>query len=236
MERRRTRPRGLTATLATAFIVAACEGGAVVDPRTAAVFEMVSGDGQTGEAGSTVALPLVVRLLDQTGQPIEGQEVEFTALGSTGGTVTPVFALTGANGTAETTLRLGSSTGSYDVTAKYRSFPLIAFSATAVASPPATLVISSGNNQTATAGAPLPLPIRVRVTDAFGNPNAGVSVSFLVTVGANEAGTQYPRIAEDGLQGRTKFVRQARQEIVLEPAGLLRALVQPRVLQRHRCP
>lgn len=183
MQRRRTRPWGLTVTLATASIVAACEGGAVVDPRTAAVFEVVSGDGQTAEAGSTVALPLVVRLLDQTGQPIEGEEVVFAALGSTGATVTPVFAVTGANGTAQTTLRLGSSTGSYDVTARYKSFPLIPFGASAVAAPPATLVISSGNNQTATAGAQLPLPIRVRVTDAFGNPNAGVSVSFLVTVG-----------------------------------------------------
>jgi Bacterial Ig-like domain (group 1) len=58
------------------------------------------------------------------------------------------------------------------------------------AGPPASIVASSGNNQTATAGTALPSPLVVLVTDANSVPVPNASVSFTVTSGAGVLSVQ----------------------------------------------
>ncbi len=179
---RRVRRRSLTFPLIAASILAGCEADKLAVPRIASIVK-VSGDGQTAAAGVTVAQPFVVRLEDQDGAPIQRLEVSFTVSGGAGATVTPAIDSTDVNGLASATLRLGSVAGTYTVQARHRTLDPVVFTATATAAPPAALVISSGNNQTAARNTTLPLSLRVRVTDAFGNPNPGVTVTFAVTAG-----------------------------------------------------
>ncbi len=74
----------------------------------------VSGDNQTGVPGSELPLPLVVRLLDDGGNPIAGGTIAGgrVLFGSIGGsTAAPGQAVTDAGGYAQARLRLGTSTG-----------------------------------------------------------------------------------------------------------------------------
>ena len=47
---------------------------------------------------------------------------------------------------------------------------------------------------------------------------------------------QHAGVAEDRVQRRAQLVRQAGEELVLQPAGFLHRDVEPRVLERHRGP
>lgn len=64
---------------------------------------------------------------------------------------------------------------------------VLAPSFTVVAAAPASITAVAGNAQTATAGSLLPAGLAARVTDAFGNPVAGVTVTWTVTVGGGAA-------------------------------------------------
>jgi hypothetical protein len=57
------------------------------------------------------------------------------------------------------------------------------FTATAQPGPPAQFIASAGQGQSAMVGTAVAIPPAVQVRDAFGNPLAGVSVSFTVAAG-----------------------------------------------------
>ena len=63
-----------------------------------------------------------------------------------------------------------------------------------------------------------------------------VSIAFSLLVRRDDAGPQHARVAEDGVERRPQLVREAGEEIVLDPAGLLHVRVQARVLERDRGP
>jgi hypothetical protein len=67
--------------------------------------EIVGGDHQTGPAGSVLPLPLRVRAV-RNGSPSLGIRLDF---GTDAGTLSPLTATTGDDGTAEATYRLGSA-------------------------------------------------------------------------------------------------------------------------------
>jgi uncharacterized protein (TIGR03437 family) len=77
---------------------------------------IVSGDLQNGAPGAQLGQPLVVVVQDQSGNPIAGQTVTFTA--SPGAQVAPASTLTLANGQASAKLRLPMSEGDALVTAE----------------------------------------------------------------------------------------------------------------------
>lgn len=142
----------------------------------------VSGDPQTGAAGTALAQPLVVRVTDANGNPVAGVTVAFAAAAG-GGTVTPTSAATDAQGRASATLTLGGAAGDQTVTATVAGLPQVVFSVTATAGPAATLTKVAGDNQSARTGTAVPVAPSVRVTDQFGNPVSGVTVTFAVTGG-----------------------------------------------------
>ena len=109
------------------------------ETATATTLESVSGSGQSAQTGSAIANPFVVRVLDQNGDAMAGVSVSFSVTPS--GAVNPSSAMTGSNGQAETRLTLGSTPGTYTVTARVSGITqAVTFTATATApaQPPQT--------------------------------------------------------------------------------------------------
>ena len=64
------------------------DGVGLPDEGVPTEIKAFSGDDQTGPAGGTLALPVVVRVTDRSGRPVANQSVAF-APGSGSGSVTP---------------------------------------------------------------------------------------------------------------------------------------------------
>ncbi|MDX1647403.1 MAG: Ig-like domain-containing protein, partial [Longimicrobiales bacterium] len=86
-----------------------------VDQR-ASFLAVVSGDDQTGIAGTELPEPLVVRAQDRGGSPVEGVAVTF-APDPNSGSVSPGSATSGADGTVSTRWTLGTEFGPQRVVA-----------------------------------------------------------------------------------------------------------------------
>ncbi len=110
----------------------------------ATTLEKVSGDGQSGDVGSVLPNPLVVRVLDQNSELMEGVTVNFET--SEGASVNPTQATTDENGQAQTILTLGVQPGEYNVTASVEGLDPVVFTATAIGGP--VLVVDAGEEKT----------------------------------------------------------------------------------------
>ena len=182
---------GISSALGALLLVTACGGDELVLPEDGipSSITIVSGNPQNGTVGTALASPLVVRVLDAAGRPVQGQQVTFTVL-SGGGSVAPPAPTTGADGQASTSWTLGASAGAQQVQAKATGGAapdnlVVLFNAVAGASAAANLIEVSGNGQAATAGSTLPDSLIVRVTDAASNAVAGVAVTWTVAGGGS---------------------------------------------------
>ena len=140
----------------------------------------------TGRAGTALAaasLPSVV-VRDASGNPVSGVAVTFAVTGG-GGTGTGLTATTNAQGVATIGgLTLGNTVGTNTVTASAAGVTGSAtFVISGTAGPAARGEIAGGNNQSVRAGGTLQVGPSVRVVDQFGNPVAGVAVTFAATGG-----------------------------------------------------
>lgn len=97
---------------------------------TPTALSIVSGDGQTGPPGAVLPESLVVQLDDETGQPLSGATVHFTADAGSGA-VRPDSATTDAAGRAAGQWTLGSTVGAQGVTASVEGRLTARFAATA---------------------------------------------------------------------------------------------------------
>ena len=91
----------------------------------------VSGEGQAGQAGTTLAEPFVVSVLDQNGSAYAGAVVTFSVTAG-GGTLSATTATTNASGQARSTLTLGSDPGPNTVSATVEGLEPVTFTATAI--------------------------------------------------------------------------------------------------------
>ncbi len=153
----------------------------------------ISGNGQIGTPGQTLK-PFVVEVRDQKGDPVAGVFVTFI---HDDGSLSTIFDVTGTDGRAESTLTLGSSTGTTTITVQV-GVASTTFEAKTVL-PPRTLVKISGDNQTGSAGVSLPQPFVVEVRDTNGDPVEGVTVTFTVTGGG---GSLNPEVTRTNASGR----------------------------------
>ena len=153
----------------------------------------ISGDGQIGTPGQTLE-PFVVELRDRNAQPVSGFFVTFT---HDDGSLSTILGVTGADGRAETTLTLGSDTGTTTITV-YAGRASAIFEVT-VALPPTGLAKISGDNQDGYTGAALARPFVVEVRDTNGDPLEGVTVTFAVTGGG---GSLNPETTRTNSRGR----------------------------------
>ena len=118
---------------------------AVAGPATAVA--KASGDGQTGEIFSQLALPVQARVTDQHGNAVQGTAVAWSA---TGGTVSSPSVATNASGLSSVNVTAGGAEGPIVITATADGLtgsPLT-FNATAVVTPPppASIAVSVGND------------------------------------------------------------------------------------------
>ncbi|HWA59392.1 MAG TPA: hypothetical protein VG692_19215 [Gemmatimonadales bacterium] len=91
-----------------------------------------AGLGQAGPAGSTLPVPLAVRVFDSTGVPFPGIAVTW-AVTTGGGLISPIDSITDAQGIASASWQLGDSVGTQSVTASSPSLDDATF--TAIAQP-----------------------------------------------------------------------------------------------------
>ncbi|MGH2568443.1 MAG: dockerin type I domain-containing protein, partial [Bacteroidota bacterium] len=147
-----------------------------------------SGDGQNGPILTTLRDPFVVTVLDASGTPVVGVSVIWSVIGrpqgATGQVLSPVTTTSNDSGKAITFLTLGNLPGTYTVTATAAGLSGSPVTFTAIASlgsgTPATLVLTSGDNQTGTVGTQLSMPFVVTVLDSASRPLDRVNVTFAI--------------------------------------------------------
>ena len=157
-----------------------------VDPPAVATdIEMLDGDQQTGTVGELLPNPLVVLVTDESGNPVEGVSVTWSAQG---GTVTPATSTTGSNGRASVQRTLGPDVGEQTTTASASGLTgsPVTFTSIAAAGPlPGGLAITTNPPVSALSGEvfdPVVQPAVV-LRDGSGNPVAGAPVTASVASG-----------------------------------------------------
>ncbi len=190
-------------TLAGGFAVSASTSG-VASPATynltnlpgpAAKATVTAGSAQTATVAQAFANPLQVLVTDVFNNPLSGVAVTFAAPTFTAGSPASVpsgvftgssVALTNASGIATApTLTANNKAGNFAVSATVTGAPTVSFALSNAAGAPASMAASAGTPATATVNTAFAQALQAVVKDAFGNPVAGVSVTF--TAPANGA-------------------------------------------------
>jgi hypothetical protein len=138
-----------------------------------------TGNHQTGMEKTVLPVTLSVVATDAyASKPLAGAVVTCKDLGA-GGLFTPSQPqTTDATGTVTFSYRLPPSPRAVRITCASPGFTSASFSETSAVGPPARMVFTSGNNQTAPPNTPLPAPLVVKVLDAHGFGVPGVTVNF----------------------------------------------------------
>ena len=130
--------------------------------------------------------PLHARVVDGSGQPVEGARVTFaigTAASGAGasfvGGSAQAMGLTDVNGVATSPGILANKvSGAFTVTATAPGAPEAVFALTNVAARAASIVVGAASGSAATVGTRFAVPLAVTVTDKDGNPVARAKVVF----------------------------------------------------------
>lgn len=144
---------------------------AAAQPTTVMV---VSGAAQTAPAGSLLAKPLVVRVLDAAGNPMRGVRVEWSP--TTGsGSVSSGETETSSAGTAQVHWTLGPLAGTQTVRARVGALPPATFLATAQSGSIAAISISPSSVTLKTGQT---VSLAARAEDGQGNPVDGLMYTW----------------------------------------------------------
>ncbi len=169
--------------LVAAGLAAACSGdGGGTAPRVPGAIVAVSGDAQADSVVGTLPNPLVVKVSDNTGNPLAGATVTW-AVTAGGGVFDTTTTRTDANGLAHSHWTLGGIPGNQTSTAMVSGLSPVTFHATATVGTP-NWIGFSGEGQLAPAGSAVAAPLMVQLKDKFGNPVPGVTVTWTVLSGA----------------------------------------------------
>jgi alpha-tubulin suppressor-like RCC1 family protein len=210
-----------TLRFSAAGLVSAASNSVELVPGAAASMVVDAGNNQTAAAGTAVAVPPSVRLLDDAANPVPNTQVSFLVL-SGGGAVTGAPATTGSNGVARIqSWTLGTTVGLNQLTATSGALAA-AFSATATVGAPVKLTAVDGNAQTSTIGLALAVAPSVKLTDAFDNPVPGVAVNFAVVSGDGTLVTPAPLTDATGIAqvgGWTLGLAPGTQSVTATRAG-----------------
>jgi PKD repeat protein len=180
--------------VAFALLVMSCGGGTNLllpgDGEPAAI-DVTDGNGQSGRVGEPLNDPLVFEVTDSRGRPVEGARVVFSVTqAGPGAGVVPDTATTDADGNARAQFQLGTTIGAQVgealvVMREGSQQPTTTFTATALSESANGMAAFSGDGQSGPAGSPLGQPLVIQVTDAFGNPIAGVPITWSVEGGGS---------------------------------------------------
>ena len=161
-------------------------------PPVPTTLSIISGDNQTGLTGETLANPFVVEVRDENGNPLEEVIITF-AVGAGGGSLSDTNVDTDTNGLAQSILTLGSDPGTNTVDVSVEGIVKTEiFNAEGTLPPPipTTLSTVSDDNQTGLTGETLMDPFVVQVHDQYGDPMAGVTVTFTLLTGDGALSTE----------------------------------------------
>jgi len=147
-----------------------------------AAIKTVSGSGQHATVFTSYGKALTARVTDAAGKPVSGITVVFELPGSTANGTFAAWPIvvTDANGVATApVLTANTMAGSFTVNVWVAGVGVPAsFTLTNNAGQPASVTISSGNSQSAVVTKAYKNTLQVGVADQFGNPVAGVKVTF----------------------------------------------------------
>jgi adhesin/invasin len=157
-------------------------------PGTASSLVLISGSGQSAPPGSELPDPLVVRVVDASGNGIAGQAVTWI-VSTGGGAANPGTSQTDGDGLASTRWTLGGSPGPNTLTAVASGIGLVTFSATATddgggSGPNAARSSVSADPTTIQAGTGLST-ITVTVRNGTDAPVAGATVTLSASGSGN---------------------------------------------------
>lgn len=146
---------------------------------------IVSGDGQTAQAGAAYAQPLVVRAEDSHGNPVAGVQIVFD-LQSGASALSDTSVATDAAGEVSVTATAALLGGPVSIVATSPGIPQAQFTMTITAAAPATLAYTLATSN-ATAGEVV-APLGFEARDAFGNVAASYTGNVTIAISGGPAG------------------------------------------------
>lgn len=167
-------------------------------PGAPAPIVAASGDAQTGRILQPLA-PFVIRVIDESGNPLSGATVNWTAVN---GTLTPTTR-TDADGTTSNTMTLGSATGSASATATVASRS-IRFTATVQSGVVSKLAFLTQPPTSHYPGATIP-SVRVALQDAGGNQTPATNAVTIALAPNQYQGTLHGTLTRAAVAGVATF-------------------------------
>jgi hypothetical protein len=156
------------------------------EPANPTALLLISGDGQSAQAGTTLTDSLTVRLVDDNGNGVGGKAISWlTAPGS--GTVSPVNVTTSPTGIAQTSWTLGPGQGANHLNAVFSGVPPVPFTATGTSGSAVKIAFTVPPVNTS-AGSAITPAVRVAFQDAGGNTVTSVNGTVTLAIGSNPAG------------------------------------------------
>ena len=181
----RTSVTGVASTTTGSFSITASAPGAASATFTATVtagppasIAVTGGNNQSPTVGTPFAAPLAVTVVDAFGNPVPGAAVAFAGP-ATGARATFLpGATTDAAGLAQVAATAGTIAGTYAITATVSGLAPVMFTVTNAPAAATAISPQAGSGQTTRVGTAFTSTLIAAVVDAFGNPVAGVTVSF----------------------------------------------------------
>ena len=157
---------------------------AEADPSPGSIRVDLPSDSPSGTAGAPLDQPIVLRVTDSLGAPLEGLPVGWRT--PDGGRLQG-SERTDSAGSVEARWWLGPHAGRQRLLVQIgrtRAIAPFVLVAKADPGPAAKVELSGGQAQRGTAGRPLSTPLTIRVRDAQGNPVAGAAITIRPTAGS----------------------------------------------------
>jgi len=175
------------AAIALLALVSACAGDDATAPGPTATLDVVSGNTQTGPINTELPQPLVVRVTDASGHPVQGQIVNFRVT-SGGGSMFAGAGSTNAQGIVQDRWTLGPDVGQQTAEARAvdnkTGAPIVfaTFTATATGagggSGAPRFTVVGGNGQVAEVGTHIPEPVVFLAKDQNAAPVPGFTFTL----------------------------------------------------------
>ena len=155
---------------------------------TPSTFVRQSGDGQSAVVGRQLPNPLVVKVTDASGNPLEGVAIGWSVTAG-GGSVSDSNSTTDAQGITSVEWTLGPTLGSQTLSASVQGLTPVTFGATGLpAGPPATVTIITQPSASAIDGQAFAIQPALEVRDAGQNLVEGAQVVATIETGGGTLG------------------------------------------------
>jgi hypothetical protein len=147
----------------------------------ASAIVLASGNNQMTTVNTSFGSPLMAKVTDVYGNPVQNVSVTFSGPGSGSLAVFGGSTIVSSNAdgiVASPTISANTVAGTYTVTASASNVTSAQFTLTNAAGLPTSIVKTGGNNQGASVNTAFAAPLSVKISDSYGNPVPNISVAF----------------------------------------------------------